>query len=100
MDAKRRSVQILGILTLILGSLYGLSVLAAFFGAPLSDIWLLLTRVLNLALGAYLIWAGIRMIRRAKGPPSLQTGRVKGGRALLGSLLTFNAIKTHLHPPP
>jgi hypothetical protein len=100
MDAKRRSVQILGILTLILGSLYGLSVLAAFFSASLSDIWLLLTRVLNLALGAYLIWAGIRMIRRAKGLPSLQTGRVKWGRVLLGSLLTFNAIKTHLHPPP
>ena len=100
MDAKRRSVQILGILTLILGSLYGLSVLAAFFGASLSDIWLLLTRVLNLALGAYLIWAGIRMIRWAKGMPSLQTGRVKWGRVLLGSLFMFYAFKTHLLPPP
>jgi hypothetical protein len=100
MDAKHRSVQILGILTLILGAFYGLFALAAFFEGSLSDIWLLLTRLLNLAVGAYLIWAGIRMVRWAKGLPSLQTGRVKWGRVLLGSLFAFNAIKTHLHPPP
>jgi hypothetical protein len=100
MDAKHRLVQILGILTLIWGSLYGLLALGALLTSSLSDIWQLLTLVLNVALGAYLIWAGIRMIRWAKGLPSLQTGRVKWGRVLLGSLLVFNAIKTHLHPPP
>jgi len=100
MDAKHRSVQVLGFLTLVLGSLYALFALAGFFGASLSDIWLLLTRVLNLAVGAYLIWAGIRMMRWAMGLPGLQTGRVKWGRVLLGSLFAFNAIKTHLHPPP
>jgi hypothetical protein len=100
MDAKHRSVQVLGFLTLVSGSLYALFALAAFFGASLSDIWLLMTRVLNLAVGAYLIWAGIRMIRWAMGLPSLQTGRVKWGRVLLGSLFAFNAIKTHWHPPP
>jgi hypothetical protein len=100
MDAKHRSVQILGILTFIVGTLYALWSLAAFFVAFLPDIWLILTRVLNLAVGVYLIWAGIRMFRWAKGLPSLQTGRVKWGRVLLGSLFTFNAIKTHLHPAP
>jgi hypothetical protein len=101
MDAKHRSVQILGILTVSGGSIYGLFAVGAFFSSfLLSDIWLLLTRVLNLAVGVYLIWAGIRMFRWAKGLPSLQTGRVKCGRVLLGSLFMFNAIKTHLHPPP
>jgi len=100
MGAKHRSVQVLGFLTLILGSLYALFALAAFFGGSLPDIWLLITRVLNLAVGAYLIWAGIRMMRWAMGLPSLQTGRVKWGRVLLGSLFAFNAIKTHFHPPP
>jgi len=100
MGAKHRSVQVLGFLTLILGSLYALFALAAFFGGSLPDIWLLITRVLNLAVGAYLIWAGIRMMRWAMGLPSLQTGRVKWGKVLLGSLFAFNAIKTHLHPPP
>jgi hypothetical protein len=99
MDAKRRLVQIFGVLTFISGSLYGLWSLAAFFVASPPDIWLLLTRVLNVALGAYLIWAGIRMFRWAKGLPSLQTGRIKWGRVLLGALFAFNAMKALLHPP-
>jgi len=101
MDAKHRSVQVLGILTLGSGLIYSLFAVGAFFSSSLlSDIWLLLTRVLNLAVGVYLIWAGIRMFRWAKGLPSLQAGRVKWGRVLLGSLFMFYPLKTHLHPPP
>jgi hypothetical protein len=99
MDAKHRSVQILGFLAVFAGVLYGLFALAAFFDGALSNIWQLLTRLLNLALGAYLVWAGIRMFRWAKGMPSLQTGRIKWGRVLLGALFAFNAMKALLHPP-
>ncbi len=99
MDAKYHAVQVLGILIAIFGALYALFTPVAFFGASLSDVWMILTRVLNLAVAVYLVWAGIRMVRWARGLPSLQTGRVKWGRIVLGALFAFNAMKTQLHPP-
>jgi hypothetical protein len=99
MDAKHHAVQILGILTLITAVVYGFYVLIGFAGEPVSDIWLMITHLLNVAVAAYLFWAGIRMVRWARGLASLQTGRIKWGRVLLGALFAFNAIKTQLHPP-
>src|SRR5271170_8265086 len=100
MDAKHHAVQILGIVTLLAAVIYSFYVVLGFIGEDFSDIWLLATHLLNAAVGAYLFWAGIRMVRWARGLPSLQTGRIKWGRVLLGALFAFNAIKTHLHPPP
>ena len=100
MDAKHRTVQILGVAALVSGPLYGLLVLLGLSTLRFSDIWGLLNRVFGLAIAAYLVWAGIRMTRWAKGLPSLQTNRVKWGRVLLGSLLAYNSLRTHLHPAP
>jgi hypothetical protein len=99
MDAKHHAVQILGILTLIAAVIYSFYVLVGFIGESLSDVWLLITHLLNIAVAAYLFWAGIRMVRWARGLPSLQTGRIKWGRVLLGALFAFNALRTQLHPP-
>jgi hypothetical protein len=99
MDAKHHAVQILGILTLIAAVIYGFYVLIALVGESQSDIWLLITHLLNVAVAAYLFWAGIRMVRWARGLPSVQTGRIKWGRVLLGALFAFNAMKALLHPP-
>jgi hypothetical protein len=99
MDAKHHAVQALGILTLIAAVIYGFYVLVAFIGESLSDGWLLMTHLLNVAVTAYLFWAGIRMVRWARGMPGLQTGRIKWGRVLLGALFAFSAIKTQMHPP-
>jgi hypothetical protein len=99
MDAKHHAVQILGILTLIAAVIYSFYVLVGFLGESLSDVWLLITHLLNIAVAAYLFWAGIRMVRWARGLPSLQTGRIKWGRVLLGALFAFNALRTQLHPP-
>jgi hypothetical protein len=99
MDAKHLSVQILGVLTLIAAVIYSFYNLVGFIGENLADIWLLLTHLLNIAVAAYLFWTGIRMWRWARGRPSLQTGRVKWGRVLLGALFAFYAMKTQLHPP-
>jgi hypothetical protein len=99
MDAKHHAVQILGILTLIAALIYSFYALVAFAGGSQSDTWSLITRLLNAAVAAYLFWAGIRMVRWARGLPSLQTGRIKWGRVLLGALFAFNAIKALLHPP-
>ena len=100
MDAKHRTVQILGVAALVAGSLYGLLVLSGLPALRFSDIWGLLNRVFGLAIAAYLVWAAMRMMRWAKGLPSLQTNRVKWGRVLLGSLLAYNSLRTHLHPAP
>lgn len=99
MDAKRHAVQILGILTFIAAVIYSFYVLLGFISQSLADIWLLTTHLLNVAVAAYLIWAGIRMVRWARGLPSLQTGRIKWGRVVLGALFAFNAMKALLHPP-
>jgi hypothetical protein len=99
MDAKHHAVQILGIVTLLAAVIYSFYVLVGFIGEDLADIWLLATHLLNVTVGAYLFWAGIRMVRWARGLPSLQTGRVKWGRVLLGALFAFYGMKTQLHPP-
>jgi hypothetical protein len=99
MDAKHHAVQILGILTLIAAVIYSFYVLVGLIGESISEIWLVITHLLNVAVAVYLFWAGIRMLRWARGLPSLQTGRVKWGRVVLGALFAFNAIKTQLHPP-
>ena len=99
MDVKHHAVQILGILTLIVAVVYSFYVLVGFIGESISDIWLMITHLLNVAVAAYLFWAGIRLIRWARGLPSLQSGRIKWGRGLLGALFAFNALKTQLHPP-
>ena len=99
MDAKHHSVQILGILTFIAALIYSFYSLIAFADGSQSDIWSLITRLLNVAVAAYLFWAGIRMVRWARGVPGLQTGRIKWGRVLLGALFAFNAVKALLHPP-
>lgn len=99
MDAKHHAVQILGILTLIAALIFSFYALVAFAGGSQPDTWSLITRLLNAAVAAYLFWAGIRMVRWARGLPSLQTGRIKWGRVLLGALFAFNAIKALLHPP-
>jgi hypothetical protein len=99
MDAKHHAVQILGIVTLLAAAIYSFYVLLGFIGEDLADVWLLATHLLNAAVGAYLFWAGIRMVRWARGLPSLQTGRIKWGRVLLGALFAFYGMKTQLHPP-
>jgi len=99
MDAKRHAVQILGIVTVLAAVIYSFYVVVGFIGEDLADIWLLATHLLNAAVGAYLFWAGIRMVRWARGLPSLQTGRIKWGRVLLGALFAFYGMKTQLHPP-
>jgi hypothetical protein len=99
MDTKQHAVQILGILTLVAALIYSFYALAAFAGESQPHPWSLTTRLLNVAVAAYLFWAGIRMIRWARGLPSLQTGRIKWGRVLLGALFAFNAAKALLHPP-
>jgi hypothetical protein len=99
MDAKHHAVQILGIVTLLAAAIYSFYVLLGFIGEGFADIWLLATHLLNAAVGAYLFWAGLRMVRWARGLPSLQTGRIKWGRVLLGALFAFYGMKTQLHPP-
>ena len=99
MDAKHHAVQILGIVTLLAAVIYSFYVVVGFIGEDSADIWLLATHVLNATVGAYLFWAGIRMVRWARGLPSLQTGRIKWGRVLLGALFAFYGMKTQLHPP-
>jgi hypothetical protein len=99
MDAKHHAVQILGIVTLLAAVIYSFYVVVGFIGEDFADIWLLATHLLNAAVGAYLFWAGIRMVRWARGLPSLQTGRIKWGRVLLGALFAFYGMKTQLHPP-
>jgi hypothetical protein len=99
MDTKHHAVQMLGILTIIAAVIYSFYVLAGFISEQVSDVWLMITHLLNVTVAAYLFWAGIRMVRWARGLPSLQTGRIKWGRVLLGALLAFNAVKTQLHPP-
>jgi hypothetical protein len=59
----------------------------------------MITHLLNAAVAAYLFWSGIRIVGWARGLPSLQRGRIKRARVLLGALFAFNAIKTELHPP-
>jgi hypothetical protein len=99
MDVKHHAVQILGFLTLIVAVVYSFYVLVGFIGESISDVWRMITHLLNVAVAVYLFWAGIRLLGRARGLPSVQTGRVKWGRVLLGALFAFNAIKTQLHPP-
>ena len=99
MDVKHHAVQILGILTLIVAVVYSFYVLVGFIAESISDIWLMIAHLLNAAVAAYLFWAGIRIVGWARGLPSLQRGRIKWGRVLLGALFAFNAIKTQLHPP-
>jgi|SRR5579862_7799025 len=99
MDAKQRAVQVLGVLTLLLAVVYGFYALMGFVTENLSDLWLLASRLLNVAVAAYLVWAGIRMWRWAYGAPMHQPGSIKWGRVLLGTLFAFYAIKTQLHPP-
>jgi hypothetical protein len=99
MDAKHHVVQILGVVTLLAAVIYSFYALVAFIGEDFADTWLLATHLLNVTVGGYLFWAGIRMVRWARGLPSLQTGRIKWGRVLLGGLLAFYGMKTQLHPP-
>jgi hypothetical protein len=99
MNAKHHAVQILGIVTLLAAAMYSFYVMVGFIGEDCADIWLLATHLLSAAVGAYLFWAGIRMVRWARGLPSLQTGRIKWGRVLLGALFAFYGMKTQLHPP-
>jgi hypothetical protein len=77
MDVKLHAVQILGILTLIAAVIYSFWVLVGFIGESISDIWLMTTHLLNVAVAAYLFWAGIHIVRWARGLPSLQTGHTK-----------------------
>jgi len=55
MDVKHHAVQILGILTLIVAVVYSFYVLVGFIGESISDIWLMITHLLNVAVAAYLL---------------------------------------------
>jgi hypothetical protein len=100
MEAKHLAVRILGVFALLVAIIYGFYVLMGFITENFSDLWLLASRLLNVAVAAYLVWAGIRMWNWANGSPMHRPGTVKWGRVLLGALFAFYAMKTQLHPPP
>jgi hypothetical protein len=99
LDVKHHAVQILGFLTLLAAVVYSFYVLMGFIGEDFSDVWLLASHLLNVAVATYFVSAGVRMIRWARGFPGASYGRIKFGRVLLGVLLAFYALKTQLHPP-
>lgn len=106
MDARHRSFQIFGWLSVIAG--YGLALLLirgvfigitrGFAGGP-QAFWLLLAYLLFLALAAYLFTAGRRAISIAKGSPRPRA-RFGWGRMLLGALLIFVAANNQFHLLP
>ena len=100
MDLKHRIVQLLATAGLTVGCLLGLLMLRRFLLGHLGDIWAVMDLVFVCGLIAYLISAGIRGIRWAKGQGTVGNGKIKWGRLYLGALLIFVEIKNHWHPAP
>ena len=100
MDTKHRILQLLAIAGLASSCLLGLLVLRRLFLGHIGDIWAAMDLLFVCGLIAYLISAGIRGMRWAKGQGTVGIGQIKWGRVYLGSLLIFVEIKNHWHPAP
>lgn len=103
MDARHRSIQIFGWLSVIAG--YGFALLlirgtfigipGGFAGRP-GALWLILSYLLFLGVAVYLFAVGRRAISIAKGSPRPKM-RFGWGRMLLGAVFIFGAANTQFH---
>ena len=100
MDAKHRTLQLLGIAALSSGCLLGLLVLRRLFLWRTADPWAAINVVFVIGFVAYLISLGVRAIRWAEGHGAARNGQIKWGRVYLGALLIFSQIENYFHPAP
>ena len=99
MDAKHRSIQILGWFTAIVGYVLALLLIRGIIIGHPANFWVVLGYLLFLALAAYVINLGRRLVLRAKGHPQPKA-RFGWGRMLLGAIVLYSSAADHFHLLP
>jgi len=105
MQEKRMAGRLLGMMTIVGGSLLAAKVswnLIRSAGYSLEgyiiDFWYLLVQVWLLALGSYFISVGLRKYRTSREGKLTFKQRIRWGRILIGTFLIISPINNLLHP--
>jgi hypothetical protein len=93
---KRRGLQILGVLAVVAGGGIGLLLIRAFIAGKFGRLWIVVGDLLLLALVAYLIFNGIRLVSIGEGMPRPKT-RFGWGKMLVGSWIIYSAAGDYFH---
>lgn len=89
MDAKHRTLQVAGILSIAIGSLFSLNVLLKLALGYFVNAWDFVSGLLGVAAGAYAIRVGLRAIRYSRGQP--RRPGFGWGRILLGTVVLYSS---------
>jgi len=105
MQEKRMAGRLLGMMTIVGGSLLAAKVswnLIRSAGYSLEgyvvDFWYLLVQIWLLALGAYFISVGLRKYQASRDGKQTFKRTIGWGRILIGTLLIISPINNRLHP--
>jgi hypothetical protein len=98
MDAKHRTVQILGFVALVFGALFNVLLIRALLLGRMAGGWFGIDALLAFGVAFYFLSLGVRGLRWTKGQGIGGVPKVKWGRVLLGAIIINSSIDTTLHP--
>jgi hypothetical protein len=98
MDAKHRTVQLLGFMALAVACLLCLAGLLRLLSGGLNNRWNTLDDLFVLAFGVYLIFVAVRAWDWAAGKSKPKTAAVSWGKVLLGTWMIYSPLKNQIHP--
>jgi threonine/homoserine/homoserine lactone efflux protein len=99
MNEKSPAKRALAILSIILGCLFGLLMLAGLLSGGVTGLLTLVSEILLLATGAYFLWIGIRALRSAEVLQG-ESGGFGWDRILIGCWTVFSNVNNRYHPAP